>query len=154
HHERRALAAAREVAGELAPGHPDELLGIANFEAKLTGAAKRGIFFRAGVAHRSRQRVAKGDLQLKLLPLAVGVIGDVLEQRKGAVKLSRRFSRGTARNRNPCSFEPRSNRALGKACVRQMMRYHLGLHIDEITELLIVYLSDPRMQRLPLCPQQ
>jgi hypothetical protein len=54
HRERRALAAAREVAGKLAPDHTDELVGIANFEAKLTSTAKSGIGFHTGVARCSR----------------------------------------------------------------------------------------------------
>ena len=43
HCERRALPAAGEVAGELAPGHANELDRIANFEAQLAEAEAEGL---------------------------------------------------------------------------------------------------------------
>ena len=58
------------------------------------------------------------------------------------------FGGGAAPNRNPRSFEPKANRALCKARVRQMMRHQLGPGIDDIAEPSIIRLSDARMQRL------
>ena len=153
HGERRTLPAAGEVAGELAPGHANELDRVANLEAKLTSTAKRGVGFRAGIASRSRQRVAQCDLQLELIPPPAVLSGDLAEQGEAAVKLRHRFGGGAACNRNPRRLEPEADGALGEARLRQMMRHQLGPGIDDVAEPSIIRLGDARMQRLTLGPQ-